>query len=424
MDLEHTLTRLGVALALGWLVGLQRERAASRVAGVRTFALITLAGTVCGLTAPLFGPWLVVAGALALAALLVMANIAKLHTDPDPGLTTEVAALVMFALGAYLAHGHLAAAVAVGGAVFLLLHFKQPMHRVIGALGDNDMRAIVQFALVALLILPVLPDRSFGPYDALNPKEIWWMVVFIVSINLGGYVASKRLGSQRGAGVAGVIGGLVSSTATTVTQARYSREAGNGSDGAARATLAALVILIASTVSIARVLVEVAVVAPAHLAVVAPPLATLFGGMLVLCALAWLMGRRSTPAAHSEPVNPAELKPALVFGALYAIVVLAVAMAKSEFGGAGLYPVAVISGMTDMDAITLSTAQMAAQGKLDPHTSWRLILLAALANIVFKGAYASLLGSPALRWRIVGWFGLALLFGAGIPALWPRPGLQ
>ena len=419
MDFDSTLLRFALALALGLLVGLQRERAASRVAGVRTFALITLFGAVAGSTVSTLGPWLVPAGALALAAMLVMANIANLRDGPDAGMTTEVAVLLMYAVGVTLVVGHIEAAVAVGGAVVLLLHFKQPMHRAVRALGEADMKAIMQFALVTLVILPILPDRSYGPYDVLNPREIWWMVVLIVSINLAGYVAAKLLGTRSGALLGGVLGGLISSTATTISYARRSRTTPAAeADAPPQAGLAALVIVVASTVSFVRVLAEVAVVAPAQLAAMAAPLGAMFGGMLALSAAAWLLGRRDHSQALPDSGNPAELKPALVFGALYALIILAVAFAKGRFGTAALYPVAIGSGMTDMDAITLSTSSLAAQGRLEPQAAWRLILLAALANIVFKGACACVLGSPALRMRIVVLFGLALAGGAAILLLW------
>ena len=419
MDFESTLLRLGLALVLGLLVGMQRERAASRVAGVRTFALITLFGAVAGSTVSALGPWLVPAGALALAAMLVMANIAGLRGNPDPGMTTEVAVLLMYAIGVYLVVGHVVAAVAVSGAVVLLLHLKRPMHRAVRALGEADMAAIMQFALITLVILPILPDRTYGPYGVLNPREVWWMVVLIVSINLAGYVVAKLLGTRGGALLGGVLGGLISSTATTISYARRSHATGTAAkESPAQAGLAALVIVVASTVSFARVLVEVAVVAPSQLAAMAAPLGAMLGCMLVLSATAWLLGRGDTAQPLRERGNPAELKPALVFGVLYALVILAVAFAKSRFGSGGLYPVAVISGMTDMDAITLSTSNLAAQGRLEPLTAWRLILLAALANIVFKGTCACALGSAALRVRIAVLFGLALAGGAAILLLW------
>jgi uncharacterized membrane protein (DUF4010 family) len=420
MDLETTLLRLGIALALGLLVGLQRERAESRVAGVRTFALITLLGAVAGLTVPRLGPWMVAAGAVALASMLVMANVAKLREDPDPGMTTEVAVLLMYAVGAYVVVGHVEAAVAVTGAVVLLLHFKQPIHGVIRKMGETDMAAIMRFALVSLVILPILPDRNYGPYDVLNPRQIWWMVVLIVAIGLAGYVAAKLFGERSGALLGGVMGGLISSTATTVSVARRSRDAhASAAAGAGQAGLAALVIVVASSVSFARTLIEVAVVAPSQLKAVAAPLGAMLACMLLVSAAAWLLQRGHGSTELAEQGNPADLKPALIFGALYALVILAVAFAKDRFGAAGLVPVAIISGMTDMDAITLSTANLAEQGRLESATMWRLIMLAALANLVFKGASACMLGSAALRLRIIVLFGVAVAAGGAILWVWP-----
>lgn len=427
MDLRTTLTRLGIALALGLLVGLQRQRAESRVAGVRTFALITLFGTMAGLTASSIGPWLVAAGALALVALLVIGNILKLDgkADPDPGMTTEVAALLMYAVGVYLAIGHTTAAVATAGAIVLLLHLKHPLHRAIGALGEKDMAAIVQFALITLVILPVLPDRTYGPFDVLNPRQIWLMVVLIVSMNLAGYVAAKRFGADSGALLGGLVGGLVSSTAATIAYARRSRGAGAaGADATsaganAQAAVATAAIVIASTVAVVRVLVEVAIVAPSHFAAIAAPISAMFGWMLVLSGVAWSAGRTQGKSTLPESGNPAELKPAVLFGAVYAIVLLAAAFATEHFGTAGLFPVALLSGLTDVDAITLSSANLAAQGRLEAPTAWRLILLALLANLVFKASAACVLGSPAMRRRVVVLFGLAVTGGAAILLLWP-----
>jgi len=326
--------------------------------------------------------------------------------------------LLMYAVGAYLVEGEMAAAIAVTGAATLLLHLKQPMHRTIAALGEGDMTAIMQFALITLVILPVLPNRSFGPYDVLNPREVWLMVVLIVSINLAGYVAYKLLGARSGALLGAVLGGMVSSTATTVSYARRSRAA-KSDRSAPAAALAAFVIVVASTIAFVRVLVEVAVVAPSQLRAVAVPLGAMLGWMLVLSAAAWRFGRSNAPAQVPASGNPAELKPALIFGALYALVILAVAFAKDRFGDAGLYPVALISGLTDVDAITLSTANLAAQGKLEAATTWRLILVAALANLAFKGACALVLGSAALRRPILLLLGLALAGGVAILLLWP-----
>jgi uncharacterized membrane protein (DUF4010 family) len=423
MDLGQTLTKLGIALALGLLVGLQRERSDSRIAGVRTFPLITLLGAISALASPTLGGWLVAVGAMGLIAMLVISNVAKLRVAPDPGITTEVAALVMYAVGVYLVVGQATAAVVVGGAVVLLLHLKQPLHVFVRAMGERDVTAVMQFALITLIILPILPDRSYGPYNVLNPHRIWWMVVLIVGISLGGYVAYKLLGSRAGALLGGILGGLISSTATTVSYARRTREGNDSTSNEtshATANLATMVIIVASAVSFARVIVEIAVVAPHLLRATAPPLAMMLVWMAVLSAAAHVLARDDRDGKLPQTGNPAELKSALLFGLLYAIVILVVAFVKNRFGDRGLYPVAIVSGLTDMDAITLSTANLAKDGRLDAATTWRVVLLAALSNMVFKGVAAMSLGSPALRARIATFFGLALLGGLTILLLWPQ----
>jgi uncharacterized membrane protein (DUF4010 family) len=416
MDLDTTFFKLALALGLGLLMGLQRQRVDSHVAGIRTFPLIALFGALMALTAPAFGPWLVAAGLVALAVVLVVANLIKLRREGNPGMTTEIAVLLMYGLGAYLVVGHTEAAVAVGGVSVLLLYLKEPMHRAVGAMSERDLTAVMQFALVTLVVLPVLPDRAFGPYAVLNPFRIWLMVVLIVAINLAGFVAHKLSAAQTGALLGGVVGGLVSSTATTVSYARRSQ--GQGGEAPSAAALATLVIVVASTISLLRVMVEVAVAAPRQFAQIGAPLGALLAWMLLLAALAWWRGRRSQTDKVPEAENPAELRPALVFGAVFALVTLAVAFVKEHFGDAGLYPVALLSGLTDVDAITLSTANLAAADRLEARVTARLVLLAVLANIAFKAGCALVLGSPALRRRVGVYFGLALAGGAAILAVW------
>jgi uncharacterized membrane protein (DUF4010 family) len=378
MTALEVFTRLGIALALGLLVGLQRERVQSPIAGIRTFALITVLGAICGLLSDHFGGWIIALGVLAVAALLVVANLAKLAEGRiDPGLTTEMAVLLMFGTGAYLMIGHTGVAVAVGGSVAILLYLKQPLHTLVARIGEEDLKAIMQFVLIALVILPVLPNENYGPYEAFNPYKTWWMVVLIVAISLAGYIAFKFFGQKTGALLAGVLGGLISSTATTVSQARRVRDNPEGT------RLAAVVILIASTIAFARVMVEIAVVAPGTLWQMLPPLGVMFGWMAVLSAgLYWWSGKEK--AEPPQPRNPAELQAALIFGALYALVRLAVVAAEDFFGTSGLYLVGILSGLHDMDAITLSTAQLVGSEELAASSGWRVILTAALSNLVFK----------------------------------------
>ncbi len=181
MNLAPIFQQLGVALGLGLLVGLQRERVASRLAGFRTFPMVTVLGTLLALLAQSFGGWIVAAGLIALASMIILGNILELRVGaPDPGLTTEVALLLMYGVGAFLVVGPQEVAIAIGGGIAVLLQFKKPMHRIAEKLGDKDITAIMRFALLSLVILPVLPNRTFGPYAVLNPYEIWLMVVLIV----------------------------------------------------------------------------------------------------------------------------------------------------------------------------------------------------------------------------------------------------
>jgi uncharacterized membrane protein (DUF4010 family) len=391
---------------------MQRERTEPSVAGVRTFPLITMFGTVCARLSAEYGGWIVAAGLVALAALIVAANVAKLRAgDIDPGATTEVATVLLYAVGA-LTVLDLSAAVIVGGVVALLLHHKAGMHRIVGAIGDRDIRAIMQFVLISLVILPVLPNRTFGPYDVLNPFKIWLMVVLIVGISLSGYIAFKLMGGRAGALVGGLLGGVVSSTATTASYARLSRS------GRDEAPLFAAVILVASTVVFARVLILIAVAASPAFANLATPIGVMLGAMLALSAAIYLTTRRQS-MKPPEPENPAELKPALIFGALYAAVLVLVKIARDHFGSAGLYTVAAISGLTDMDAITLSTSQLVAGGQLEAAAGWRAILLASLSNIVFKTAMVAVLGTRRLLAWVGSLFAIAVVAGAAILRFWP-----
>jgi uncharacterized membrane protein (DUF4010 family) len=413
MDLAHTFQTLAISLGLGLLVGIQRERVDAPLAGVRTFALITLFGTLCAMVGTIFGLWLVAAGLLAVVLVTVMGNAVLIRQGRgDAGITTEIAILLMYGIGAYLVYGHRAVAVVLAAGVTVLLHFKPAMHRFVERLGETDMRVMMQFVLISLVILPVLPDRTYGPFDVLNPREIWWMVVLVVGISLGGYIALKLYGERAGTLIAGVIGGLVSSTATTVSFAR--RAAG------ARGPIAAsaIVILLASTVVYVRVLIEVFVAAPSRAAAIAPPIAILLAAAIVLCFVQWRRTRRE-PIELPESRNPTELRAALMFGAMYGLVVLGVAAARHVLGDRGVYVAAGISGLTDMDAITLSTSRLADRGGLAPGIVWRAIVIAVLANLVFKGGTVWMLGGAALGRRIALLFAIQAAVGVALLVFWP-----
>jgi uncharacterized membrane protein (DUF4010 family) len=415
--LDWTIYReLAIAAGLGLLVGLQREWTQQEVAGIRTFALITIFGTVSGLVGALLtssGPMLIGAGMLAVAALMVMMNVSRLRgSEEHPGPTTEVAALVMFGVGVLLALQQTGPAVCIGGATAVLLQWKKPMHDFVHRIGDSDMRAIFRLALIALVVLPVLPDRAYGPYDVLNPFHIWLMVVLIVGISVSGYMAYKFLGARAGTVLGGVLGGVISSTATTVSYSRRTRNAPES------APLTALVIMIASTIVFLRVGLEVILVAPGTATAVLPPLGATMLLMTAICVVLY-MRRPSEGAAISADGDPSALKTAIVFGALYALVIFTLAAVKEHFGQPGTYLVAVLSGLTDMDAITLSTARLIETGRIDAGAGWRMILLGGLSNIVFKGFVVAALGHRRLMLRVVPIFGITVAGGVAILLLWP-----
>lgn len=405
--------QLALSLGLGLLVGFQREWAAKRIAGIRTFPLVTLLGTLTAQLAQGFGGWVFAGGFVALAA-IVWSGSQESHSGerPETGITTEVALLVMFVVGAVVAQGQPMAAVAVSGAVAVLLHWKRPLHDFVRRVGEDEVRSVMQLVLIGLVILPALPNRHFGPLQVLNPFEIWSMVVLIVGISVGAYLVHRLVGPNVGTVVAGVLGGLVSSTATTVSYARRAHAAPAGIPATA------LVLVLASTVVLPRVLLLAALVAPGVFRDLAPPLLAMFAVLFVLSLVCYLVTRRELSRVALDHA-PSDLRAAVAFGLLYGAVLLSVAAARRWLQDAGLYVVAALSGLTDVDAITLSTAQLLEGGRLETGIGWRLVLIGVLANLAFKAAAAWGLGPPRLRPWILALFGSAWLFGAGVLLLWP-----
>ena len=409
--LGTTFANLATALGLGLLVGLQKERSDSPLAGLRTFGLVALSG---GLAALIGGesPWVIVAGLLAVATLVVVGNVILIKGHAaEPGQTTEIAIIVTYLIGALAVVGPREAAIVCGATVAILLHLREELRDWVDRLSDADVRAIMQFVVISLVVLPTLPDRTYGPYDVLNPREVWLMVVLIVGINLAGYGAFRVMGARAGVALAGVLGGVISSTATTVSYARTTRE------DPARTSTAVAIAWIASSVVFIRLMVEIAAVAPSFLPEAAGPMVVLLAIAATLAVFAW---RSATSPGQSplDPGNPTELRPALIFGALYAVILFGIAAAQDMLGDAGLYAAAVVSGLTDVDAITLSTSQLVDGGRLDPDLGWRIIVVAVLSNLVFKVGMAATLGSRAFAQRLGVFATITVLAGLTLVLFW------
>lgn len=412
-DTAELLKSMGTALGLGLLVGLQREWVHNRVAGIRTFALLTMFGAITGLLGLMYGGWVIAAALIAFAALVVVGTLEDWkNKDGDSGLTTEMAMLVMFTTGLITVNGQRLIAVIIAGVVMVLLQSKKPLHNMVRRIGEDDLREIARLVLAGLVILPALPNREMGYLGVLNPFSIWLMVVLIVGISLAAYLAGKFFDGTKGAALTGILGGLISSTATTASLARRSRH-----PGACGLCFAAMT-LIASAIVFVRVIAEVMIAAPGHLQELLPPLIAMMFWFGLIAAVTHRQAEKRGQQQAQEAA-PSELKSAVLFGLLYAVVLLVVAAAREHFGNSGLYIAAAISGLTDMDAITLSTSRLVSTANLETGTAWRMILIGGLANVVFKGGLVMMLGARSYIKPALSGLGGALAGGVLILLFWP-----
>lgn len=399
----NVLPRYAVAIALGLLMGLERERNPAALAGLRTFALTALFGTLAAhLAAISTQPWLIAMGLLLIGGMMIAANMRSVAHREDPGTTTVAALLLCYGLGVLIWFNEIQLAVILSIATTTLLYFKPELRGFSERLSRTDLLSILQFALLSLIILPLLPDRNYGPYGALNPYQIWWVVVLIVGIGLAGYAALRRAG-KRGVIVVGLLGGMVSSTATTLAFSRDARR------DEAMARIAVIVIVLANLVVLIRLGVIGAVLAPTIISALYPILA---GGLVVGALGAWYGFRRLDPQGTmlELPVaNPTELRTALGFAALYAFILLVSAWLSDAVGNRALYAVALVSGLTDVDPISLSSLRLFNLGKLPPSDVVNVITLAILANLAFKTTLALSLGGWAkMRHAAAGMGAMAL----------------
>ncbi len=401
-----TVRDFAIALLIGALVGIDREKRKREdghgsIGGLRTFILIAAAGAMSAWLSVEFETYLIFAGALGSVAAVVIAGYlvhARIHPD-SIGLTTEAAALVVFLLGATVLFGYVEIGVGLAIAVSAVLAYKQPLHGLVGRIGRDDLYAGLRLLIATFIVLPLLPDRTIDPWEALNPYKLWLLTILIATMSLIGYVATRLVGSHRGAAVTGLTGGLVSSTAVTLSFARQSRGATAGADAFACG------ILIAWAMMFARIVVEVLVVNAALIGRLWPALLAMGGAAMVATVLFYLRSRRASEAegAHGRDAvplsNPFSLSSAAKFTAFFAVVLMLVALARHYYEGQGLLLVAGLAGLTDVDAITLSMADYARIGEAD--LAARAIVVAALANTVVKIGMVVVLGGAALRRRVL-----------------------
>lgn len=395
--LEVLFARFGLALVLGFLIGMERERDKPLVfAGMRTFALISLLGAVLAFVSESFtGPWLFVAGFAAMAAFATVSHMQGFEAG-HIGITTEVALLLCYVLGAMVYWDQLTLAAAATVGIVLVLNFKPNLQEFLTHVDRQDIWAGLEFAIVTVIVLPVLPNRTYGPLDVLNPREIWLMVVFVTGINLAGYILSQVYSARRSIGLTGVLGGMISSTAVTFEFARRSA----AEDERGYHVLFALAIAIASTGMFFRAVVLAAAINPQLGLALIPTMAV---GALVSALGVYLLWRRTqqqgeeleAPASRDRR-SPFALWPAIQFGIIFAAVLWISKGLQVTLGDAGVYISSVAGGVAGMDAVTLSMSKLAG-ASLSQAVAVRAIALGAAANMVFKGAIAAILGNAELR---------------------------
>ena len=408
------LRTLAASLAIGILIGIERgwrQRDAndgSRVSGLRTFGLLGLTGGLAGHVPDLL------AAAIALAALssLVLGYRSALAREGSLSVTNTLVGIVTFALGYMAAKGQVGEALAVAAVTTLLLTLRAQAHAMLKGMTAQEIDSIARFALVALVILPLLPDRNLGPYDAWNPRQIWMVVVVVLGLSFAGYVATRRLGSGKGIMITALCGSLVSSTAVTVTYAQRLRQ----KDGPEAPLIAG--IALASLVMFVRVqLLSITLIpyAARSLALAMVP-AFVVGGLTTLLALR----ARNAEASASEVKlgNPLDFGPALLLAGLVAVMAIPARWALEQFGDQGIIVVLGLTGMWDVDAAVLTLAGMP-KDILDGTTAGLVLAVPVLANTALKGVLALGIAGP----RQQGWKASAPLFasvlasGVGIAAL-------
>ncbi|MEX2490466.1 MAG: MgtC/SapB family protein [Nitrospirales bacterium] len=421
MTLEDTFLGFLVALAAGALIGLERQQdldfeRKSGIGGVRTFPLIALAGALSALVSQIFGVWPIVSTLLILGILLAVSYHREWSRKDHPGIITPLAALITFLLGVLALlpgfplntpHRYLLI-VGSAGVVMALLSLKERLHQVVEHLSDHDIYATAKFVILALVVLPLLPDRTFGPLDVLNPFHTGIMVVLIAGLSFLGYLCTRLIGPNKGLITTGILGGLVSSTAVTMSMATQARSTPH------LALPGAMAILAASSTMFARVLVVTGLLLPELSVMLLAPL----GGMAIsgYVMSGFLYRKAQRTPNHSPDIahrNPFELRPALGFGVLYAGVLLLSKAAQTYLGDQGLYASSLLAGTTDVDAITLSVIRLTQEG-LSSWTAATAITLAAMTNTLVKACLAGWFGGKTLITDVAPGMLTILLVGSAI----------
>ncbi len=390
---------LGITLAIGLLIGLERgwhtrdKGEGMRIAGLRTYGLFALLGGLWGVLAMQTDILLMGFAFLSLTLVLLIAYSKSLNKFEDYSITSMVASLITFTLGALTVFGHTMLTSATAVVITLLLGFKPLLHGWLNKLEQYELEATLKLLLISVVMLPILPDRSFDPWDTINPYHIWCMVVLIAGISYLGYFAIKIVGNRHGPVLTGILGGLVSSTAVTLNLARLSKTYPGMQNGLSAG------ILTACATMFVRTLVLVSIINPILFVTLFPALAVMSMVTYFLAFLLWQTMREFQGTEEVKLENPFQLAMAIKFGVFLAIILLLSKLLKIYFGDMGAYFIAVASGIADVDPITLSMSQLSKEG-LAPSVAAQAILIAVSVNSGLKSIIALVIGDKALGLRV------------------------
>lgn len=397
-----------IAIALGALIGLERERSKftrknAAYAGIRTYPLIALFGALSAFVAELVSPWILVINTLILGSLIVAAYY--ITTDRKRkhfGATSEFAGLLTFFIGVLAYYNEILFATVLAITITFILYLRDPLHKFAQHLKRGELEDTLKFVVIAFVILPFLPNQGFGPLELFNPYIIWLMVVFISGISYIGYFFMKWFG-EKGIELAGIFGGLVSSTAVMTSFAARSHK----EKKIVKPLL--LGVILANSIMFIRILIEVFVIYRPLFFQLLLPILALFVLSIVFVLFLWKKQKPVKGKVNLE--SPFRLAPALKFGAFFALILALVKLADTYLSTNGVYVVSLISGFADVDAITLSLSQLA-KGDLALEIAKRGIMIAALTNVAVKGGIAYFFGSREFGIRVVAMFGA--LIGLGL----------
>lgn len=402
---------LGIALAIGLLIGLERGWRARelgegmRIAGLRTYGLIGLLGGIGAMLAQHVGAILLGFIFMALTLVLLVAYSRSLDKFEDVGITSIVASLITFALGALTVYDHIVLASASAVVITLLLGFKPLLHGWIGKLEQRELEATLKLLLISVVMLPVLPDQGYGSWGFFNPYHIWWLVVLIAGLSYLGYFAVKILGDRHGPVLTGAFGGLVSSTAVSISLSRLSKQLSNRENA-----LSAGILMACATMFI-RTLLLVSILNSMLFRMLLPSLLVMGLFTYIVALLFWKNANNAMVASEEVGiVNPFQLGMALKFAAFLTLILLLSKLLQLYFGDIGAYFLAAASGIADVDPITLTMARMSAE-EMELVVAARAILIAVTVNSCVKGTLSWVIGGRAMGLRVGGTLAVAVVAG-------------